>query len=479
MSSKIIKELHLIINYRNWSSIRGTTVISIEERVKQGFRGIDDLSKVILSLEVVEQLVFNQLQFTGSCRSEISIVHKKKPYETLSAGDFFPEYTWSGYIAKEDSGRAIEEGYRLSERGSKPDIPLRSVRILDSSDLELTMSRAAKKLADMYCDSEAADKEIEQHNKRAEKLSEIHDSLETIQKVRREDEWSQERVQAAALNQLEKFCYHIVNSYLGSNADLSTEAELEFGKDLSFLMEGLEMFDGVLPSAVTETLRETAVPREKDPCGYFINDEIADTLSAFMGWARKYCESESMEEAERLRAVVDVVQSRGLCESYGVKTGLPGWFDSFAELADFALKIVQPTRKVSDWFIVRKLREQAEKAKLSRGFIPAYVVDYFVEIVEPEELYVWDGSSTTAEDVGAVRDNIVELLEAYKAWGRGYCGLSVSGDFDCAPEEFERVRELKAGLDKLLEESSPVSAEWLSSQTGVNAEYAVKGADRT
>ena len=430
---------------------------TIEGWVRAHFKNIGDLSRVYLQVEMKGTI------HKGACTSEISISHKKKPYDTLSAANYFAVHETSDFVESESSSEFRDRQQELLRDMVAKGIPGKILPVTQDWDLQEILLVASETLVDMYRNSPLADKEIKRHNELAEPFLEIHKVLEGIGVRNRREGWSEDKLHYVALGQLEGLKDLLAQKYGDSDAARASQASRnQFAEEISHLVEGIEMFQDYLPRAVTEAFREIVLPLETEG-EYFINNQTGVVLKSFMEWAEKYCSVEDKEEAENLRMNLDCVYSGSLCETYNEGTPQDA-FDQIDDLVESAMRILKIGGERSTRLFVNGLYKMARKAERSQGFVPHYVVDHFVKIIEPEDNFF----TTHPDGDWTIRHNTGELLEAYREWGRAYCELGNS-------DEFEKVRELKVKVDSLLNQSMPLSVQGMYQETPASATTSLRG----
>ena len=307
---------------------------------------------------------------------------------------------------------------------------------------------------DLYRDSPQVDAFIGRHNNRARRLEPIQERVDSLALRSWQQGWPEQKLQDLALDQLEQLGAAAISHYAGiEERRKDPEALRALQEQVSYLTEGIALFEKTLPQCVRDTFEEMTAPDEAEhgdlawlPC--FPDGRVQDTMGAFMAWARAYCAMEDPGEVERLRLQLDQVRSEGIRSLYPTEGA--SIYTSLALIASGVDGAVRRAKSVPE--LKKDLSYYAGMAGLLSGFVPQPIVASLVELVTPQAAY-----DSKMDEVFVVKSNLPELVNAHHAWADAF--LHAKSD-----EDWAAVRAAGKGYQQASLASSYVLAETLIPQ---------------
>ena len=240
--------------------------------------------------------------------------------------------------------------------------------------------------------------------------------------------------QEERLGRLEGLCGRIKDVYLDSRYRVDSDKVL--AKEFSALADEGEMYRGLLPNEVVDTLIEMVRPQRNIYSAHvewITNKVMSSSLNAFTEWAREYCslnESNALNVGRLREELDDALTEAFPIGRYDSTTPTEALTD-IGVLCDLVTECFETEYGAGTDKLINDLDFLLEEAEVYKGMLPHGAIELFDQVVRPVP------NIFSEDSPWVINQNIPEGIEAYKGWLRE-CSMLKDDD---GPTELKRRKE--------------------------------------
>lgn len=287
--------------------------------------------------------------------------------------------------------------------------------------VDVHFDKAAEGFLMSYLQSTSAQERMLAYNVGASRRKNVRNSLEGLSQEER-------------LGRLEELCGRIKDVYMGSLAAAGNENRVA-GEFLS-LADEAEMYRGLLPNGIVDTLVEMVKPQRNiysANAEWVTNKCMVSSLKSFIEWAREYCALDESNAAVvgRLREELD----EALAEAFPIGSydrTTPGEaLTDMANLCDLVTECFETEDGAGTDKLINDLDFLLDEAKAYRTVLPYGAVELLEQVVRPVP------NIFSQDSPWVINQNLPKAMEAYKRWLGFCCRLSDAKE----PAELKRRKD--------------------------------------
>lgn len=230
----------------------------------------------------------------------------------------------------------------------------------------------------------------------------------------------EELPQEERLGRLEGLCSRVKDRYI--QPLFMAKPENAIARELSLFADEVELYRGLLPKEVVETLLEIVKPQRNIYSAnveWVRNKSLLSTLNIFTEWAREYCSLDESNAATvgRLRNELDDALTDAFPIGKYDRTTPSEALTSIGQLCDMAAENFEIEYGAGTDKLIKDLDFLIEEAEAYKSVLPHGAIELFEQVVRPIPNIFSDDSPWL------INQNIPEAIEAYKKWLGFSCKL--------------------------------------------------------